>query len=97
MDQGNQYKKMAGTSAVFLKAAYQGAAPVERDGMQWSAGELHLPEEWPVLALKPAMANVLALEGLEEYDPPAHGDVRMVNSLGVEFVYWQPVRGWVQR
>ena len=38
------YKKMAGTSAVFLSSEYDGASPVERDGMLWSAKELHLDE-----------------------------------------------------
>lgn len=92
------YKKMAGTAAVFLAADYQKASPVERDGLQWTADELHLEEAWPEeLRLLSPMASVLALEGLEEYDPPQHGDVRMVQSLGVEFVYWLPVRGWIQR
>ncbi len=90
------FKKMAGTSAVFLLDSYMGASPVERDGMVWQADELHagtMPDE---LTQKPAMANALALEGLEEYDPPNHGDVREVESLNVKFVYLQPLKGWVQ-
>jgi hypothetical protein len=31
------YKKMAGTSAVFLREDYDGPSPVERDGMIWQA------------------------------------------------------------
>ena len=88
---------MAGTSAVFLAADYAGASPVERDGPQWTAQELHLDGVWPELHHLSPMATVLSLEGLEEYDPPQPGDVRLVQSLGVEFVYWQPVRGWIQR
>jgi hypothetical protein len=91
------FKKMAGTSAVFVNADYQGASPVERDGMVWSAEELHVGAELPVFNMLPDMANALALEGLEDYDPPSHGDVRYVSSLGVSFFYWQPIRGWVQQ
>jgi hypothetical protein len=40
------YKTMAGTSAVFLSADYDKAKPVERDGLIWSAAELHL-EQFP--------------------------------------------------
>jgi hypothetical protein len=40
-----------------------------------------------------AMANVLALEGLEDYDPATHGDVRLVGSI---VVYLEKIRGWVQ-
>jgi hypothetical protein len=42
------------------------------------------------------MANVLALEGLEDYDPATHGDMRRVDSVGVNFVYLERIRGWVQ-
>jgi hypothetical protein len=90
------FKKMAGTSAVFVSADYQGASPVERDGLSWSSEELHFDQAMLVINAMPAMANVLALEGLEEYEPPRHGDVRYVQSLDVEFVYWQPIRGWIQ-
>ena len=89
------YKKMAGTSAVFLRNDYNGPSPVERDGLTWTAAELHL-SELPELCQLPPMANVLALEGLEDYEPPSHGDTRMVNSLGVSFIYWQPIKGWIQ-
>ena len=42
------------------------------------------------------MANALALEGLEEYDPPGNGDLRFVESIGAEFVYFELMRGWIQ-
>jgi hypothetical protein len=91
-----QYKKMAGTSAVFLQADYDHASPVERDGMIWSAEELHvsqLPSEQRVM---PAMANALALESLEDYDPASPGDKRHVSSLGVDFIYVDAIKGWIQ-
>ncbi len=43
------YKKMAGTSAVFLSANFEKASPVERDGVIWTSEELHLeslPKQW---------------------------------------------------
>ncbi|GAB1260195.1 hypothetical protein [Aurantivibrio plasticivorans] len=95
-DQGATYKKMAGTSAVFLCSDYQGASPVERDGETWNAQELHLNETSAMTQSKPAMANALALEGLEDYDPPSAGDVRHVSSLGVDFIYSDKIRGWIQ-
>jgi hypothetical protein len=94
MTQG--YKKMAGTSAVFLREDYDGASPVERDGMIWQAKELHLDEFSSQLRPLNAMANVLALDGLEDYDPATHGDVRRVDSVGEYFVYLERIRGWVQ-
>jgi hypothetical protein len=90
------YKKMAGTSAVFLRDDYDGPSPVERDGMIWLAAELHLEELPGEFTPLPAMANVLALEGLEDYDPASHGDVRRVDSVGEYFVYLAKIRGWVQ-
>ena len=93
---GEQYKKLAGTSAVFILDSYKGASPVDREGLVWTESELHLeqmPSEKTPLA---AMANGLALEGLEDYDPPSDGDVRQVNSLGASFVYMKSIRGWVQ-
>lgn len=90
------YKKMAGTSAVFLSADFNKASPVERDGMVWSAEELHL-EQLPLQCQeKPAMANALALEGLEDYDMPHDGDIRRVDSINAEFVYFDRIHGWVQ-
>lgn len=130
-----RYKKMAGTSAVFLSADFDNASPVERDGLEWGLEELHfnalieqvlpddilatdlfsqdLPSEnfWQQLntifqALilqakeqrrqKPSMATVLALEGLEEYDPPAHGDIRQVEALNAAFIYNVRIKGWIQ-
>ena len=90
------YKKMAGTSAVFLSADFAKASPVERDGMIWTAEELYLDQLPHQRQQKPAMANALALEGLEEYDIPSNGDIRRVESLGVEFIYFDLIRGWVQ-
>ncbi len=92
----DKYKKMAGTSAVFLSTDYTGPSPVERDGPVWSARELHLDELRPHLNHKPPMQNALALEGLEEYDQPQEGDVRFVESVGAEFVYSARIQGWVQ-
>ena len=90
------YKKMAGTSAVFLSADFAKASPVERDGMIWTAKELHLEQLPRQRQKKPTMANALALEGLEEYDLPNNGDVRWVESIGAEFIYFDLIRGWVQ-
>ena len=90
------YKKMAGTSAVFLSADYEGASPVERDGMLWSAEELHLNAALSARQDKPPMHNALALEGLEDYDVPEDGNVRAVASIGSEFVYLNAIRAWVQ-
>jgi hypothetical protein len=90
------YKKMAGTSAVFLSATFNKASPVERDGMDWSAAELHL-EQLPLhYQEKPAMPNAIALEGLEDYDMPRNGDIRKVDSINAEFVYFDRIHGWVQ-
>ena len=90
------YKKMAGTSAVFLSADYEGASPVERDGMLWSTEELHLNAALIARQDKPPMHNALALEGLEDYDVPEDGNVRAVASIGSEFVYLNAIRAWVQ-
>ena len=90
------YKKMAGTSAVFLQEDYDGPSPVERDGMIWQAEELHLDELPGKFTPLDAMANALALEGLEDYDPATHGDMRRVDSVGEYFVYLDRIRGWVQ-
>lgn len=87
---------MAGTSAVFVFADFSKSSPVERDGLTWSDKELHLDEISSDRLTKPAMASVLALEGLEDYDPPQGGDVRKVESLGINFVYSAVIRGWVQ-
>lgn len=90
------YKKMAGTAAVFIHADRHANSPVERDGLIWSAQELHLDSLPEQLNLKEAMATNLALEGLESYDPPSHGDVRPVTALSTEFVYVEPIKGWVE-
>lgn len=89
------YKKMAGTSAVFIPADFNHASPVERDGMTWTDAELSMPESPQGLQWKPPLDSTLALEGLEEYEPPAAGDARYVNKLGIAFVYIGKIRGWV--
>ncbi len=90
------YKKMAGTAAVFLLADYGKASPVERDGMVWSDKELHL-EGLPLKRQeKPMIATVLALEGLEDYDPASNGDIRRVEALNENFIYYDKISGWVQ-
>ena len=90
------YKKMAGTSAVYLSANFEKASPVERDGMIWTSEELQLENLPKLRQQKPSMANTLALEGLEDYDRPDNGDVRWVESIGAEFIYFDLVHGWVQ-
>jgi hypothetical protein len=92
----NQYKKMAGTSAVFVFSNRDKSSPVERDGLTWTPDELHLDLLASQYQDKPAMATVLALEGLEEYDPPNNGDIRRVNAMDESFIYHEPIRGWVQ-
>ena len=42
------------------------------------------------------MASSLALEGLESYDPPRHGDLRDVSALNARFVYIDGIKGWVE-
>ncbi|MFA7553516.1 MAG: hypothetical protein WCY88_04630 [Spongiibacteraceae bacterium] len=90
------YKKMAGTSAVFVFADQHADKPVERQGMVWDEQELHLDSIHRQLNIKPPMATNLALEGLESYDPPSHGDVREVVALQARFVYIEPIKGWVE-
>lgn len=87
---------MAGTSAVFLSADFAKASPIEREGMTWTEKELHLEQLPHQQQQKSAMANALALEGLEDYDIPNNGDVRRVESIGTEFIYFDLIRGWVQ-
>ena len=89
------YKKMAGTSAIFIPADFASASPVERDGMVWTDAELSMPTTPQLLQWKPPLASSLALEGLEEYDPPSSGDARYVNNLGLAFVFIGKIRGWV--
>lgn len=89
------YKKMAGTAAVFIYADQHANSPVERDGMVWQASELKL-DSLGAINTKPAMASTLALEGLEDYDPPNHGDCRQVSALDANFVYVEPIKGWVE-
>lgn len=95
-NKNNDYQKMAGTSAVFVIADLATAIPVERDGPRWTAKELYVDQQFDAGEQKPPMASVLALEGLEEYDPPEQGDVRLIHSMGVCFIYSKNIRGWVQ-
>ena len=96
MEQASIYKKMAGTSAVFVFADNAISSPVERDGMMWTSAELHLNELASEYYKKPAMANALSLEGLEDYDPPQDGDLREVQSFGCHFVYLGRTHSWIQ-
>lgn len=89
------YKKMAGTSAVFIPTDFSTPSPVERDSLVWTDAELGMPTSAKSLQWKPAMESSLALEGLEEYDMPFDGDARYVNNLGIAFVYVGKIRGWV--
>ena len=91
-----QYKKMAGTAAVFVCADKHANTPVERDGMIWTDEELHLASLPAQLSDKANMATTLALEGLEEYDPAQHGDKRFVDALQTSLVYVEPIKGWVE-
>jgi hypothetical protein len=90
------YKKMAGTSAVFISTEYHHASPVERDCMVWSAEELHLYDLPQHRQEKGSMSNVLTLEGLEDYDRPANGDVRYVDAMGINFLYFERIHAWLQ-
>lgn len=89
------YKKMAGTSAVFVPADFDSPSPMERDGCTWNEAELSMPTSPQLLQWKPPIESALALEGLEEYDPPDGGDARYVNKLGIALVYIGKIRGWV--
>lgn len=90
------YKKMAGTSAVFVDETIIRGGALDRNGMSWSAEELHGDDVPKKLTRKSPMANSLALEGLEEYDPPSHGDVRALQCINEDFVYIQSAKAWVQ-
>lgn len=89
------YKKMAGTSAIFIPADFASASPVERDGLVWTDTELSMPSSPQTLQWKAPLVSSLALEGLEEYEPPASGDARYVTNLGIAFVYNGKIRGWI--
>lgn len=90
------YKKMAGTSAVFVAADHSGPSPVERDGLTWTEHELGVDMCSRTLHWREPMDSSLALEGLEEYDRPQHGDARYVNKLHAAFVYIDKIQGWVE-
>lgn len=89
------YKKMAGTSAVFLTSNFDSPSPIERDGLTWTDAELSMPTSPQSMYWKPSIDSALALEGLEEYDPPSDGDARYVNKLGIAFVYIGKIKAWV--
>lgn len=90
------YKKLAGTSAVFIDADHQNASPVERDGMIWSSTELGVEQLSLDLHWKAPIASGLALEGLEDYEPACDGDARFVSSIGVAFAFIKDKKAWVQ-
>lgn len=90
------YRKMAGTAAVFISTSFDKASPVDREGLVWSARELHLEDLPKERRVMPTLASVLALEGLESYDPPKNGDVREVSAMRAEFIYFEKILGWVQ-
>ena len=90
-----EYKKMAGTSAVFIPKDFATPSPVERDSLVWTEVELSMPQSPQPLRWKTPMESSLALEGLETYDPPLDADARYVNNLGIAFVYIGKIRGWV--
>lgn len=89
------YKKMAGTSAIFIPADFAKSSPVERDGLVWTDEELGMPSTSQSLRWKSPLESTLALEGLEEYDPPTMNDARYINNLGIALVYIGKIRGWV--
>ncbi len=89
------FKKMAGTSAVFVKSDLSTAAPIERDGIEWTDKDLRL-DKLKQGERKASMANALALEGLEDYNPPSSGDIRTIDSMNLDFVYSTDIRAWVQ-
>jgi len=91
-----QYKKLAGTSAVFIDANHQSASPVERDGMIWRSDELGIDQLALNLRWKEPMASGLALEGLEDYEPASDGDARFVSSIGVAFAFVKDKQAWIQ-
>lgn len=90
------FKKMAGTCAVFIDENDLHSSAQERDGLTWSATELHLEQIPEHLTRKEPMQNSLSLEGLEDYDPPSHGDVRLMQCVNSDFVYIAPAKAWVQ-
>ncbi|WP_041521657.1 hypothetical protein [Gilvimarinus agarilyticus] len=90
------YKKLAGTSAVFVDENNPNSSAQERDGLTWTAAELHLNGMPKRLVRKTPMANSLALEGLEDYDPPEAGDLRLVQCIHSDFVYVASSKAWVQ-
>ncbi len=89
------YMKLAGTSAVLIKTSFSKSSPIERDGPEWSASELNA-DAITSTNKKGDMATVLALEGLEEYDPPSGGDMRFVKSIGQNFIYSNMIKAWIQ-
>lgn len=91
-----KFKKMAGTSAVFVIDGEHTNKPVEVQGMVWNSEELKLHTQPEAPCEKPPIATSLALEGLESYEPPSHGDLRRVTALDANFMYIAPIKGWVE-
>lgn len=89
------YKKIAGTSAIFIPADFAHSSPIERDGLVWTDAELSMPSTPQALHWQPPLESTLALEGLEEYNPAKDGDARYINNLGIALVYIGKIRGWV--
>lgn len=93
----NTFKRMAGTAGVFIRTEHNHASPVERDGLIWTDEELKLKTAFfSGSKTKEAMASVLALEGLEEYEPPENGDIRFVDTINSNFIYVREAKAWVQ-
>jgi hypothetical protein len=72
------YKKMAGTSAVFVSAQYPHASPVERDGMVWNSSELHVDDLPDDRRYKASMSNALALAACRT-SPPISAIISVLN------------------
>ena len=64
--------------------------------MVWDSDELGLSGKEFKLNWKPPLANALALEGLEDYEPAENGDTRFISSIGVAFAFFKPKGAWVQ-
>ena len=64
--------------------------------MIWSVGKLHFDQISLQRRQKSAMSNALALEGLEDYDPPQNGDTRKVESIAADFIYFDLIHAWIR-
>ena len=77
------FKKMAGTSAVFVAADHAGPSPVERDGLSWTAQELGLDTCPRRLRWREPMDSSLALEGTGRIRSPAAGRCPLRQHIAV--------------